>query len=89
MFIQNITKNDGEYCLLLDEIQLLSEFVRVLNAFIKHNNFDIYVTGSNSRFLSSQVDTEFGGRASRIHLLPLTFNEYLSGSKLDKQDALN
>ena len=68
--------------MLLDEIQLLNEFVKVLNGFIKHNNYDVYVTGSNSRFLSSQVDTEFGGRASRIHLLPLAFNEYLSGTNL-------
>lgn len=89
LFIQDITKQEGEYCLLLDEIQLLNEFVRVLNGFIKHNNFDVYVTGSNSRFLSSQVDTEFGGRASRIHLLPLTFSEFLSGTNLDKQEALN
>lgn len=89
MFIQKMTKNAGDYCLLLDEIQLLNEFVRVLNSFIKHNNFDVYVTGSNSKFLSSQVDTEFGGRASRIHLLPLTFSEFLSDTNLDKKDAFD
>ena len=53
------------------------------------DNIDVYVTISNSRFLSSEVDTEFGGRGDRIHLLSLIFNEYLSNTKLDIIDALN
>lgn len=89
MYIQDVTKQEGEYCFLLDEIQLLNEFVRVLNGFIKHNNYDVYVTGSNSRFLSSQVDTEFGGRSSRIHLLPLVYSEYITGSNLSKKEAFD
>jgi len=86
-YIEEKTKSKGYYYLLLDEIQNLEEFVRVLNGFLNHDNFDIYVSGSNSRFLSSQVDTEFGGRSDRIHLLPLSFSEYLSGTKLDTKSA--
>lgn len=88
-YIKDITSNDGQYYLLLDEIQNLDGFVRVLNAFLSHDNFDVYVTGSNSRFLSSEVDTEFGGRGDRIHLLPLTFGEYLTGVDTYKRDALD
>ena len=88
-FIKEKTSKDGYYYLLLDEIQNLENFVRVLNSFLYKGNFDVYVTGSNSRFLSSEVDTEFGGRGDRIHLLPLTFKEFLSGTNLDKRDALD
>lgn len=88
LFIDDKTKGDGDYILLLDEIQNLDDFVRVLNGYLYLKKFDIYVTGSNSRFLSSQVDTEFGGRGYRIHVLPLSFSEYLTGVELDKRDAL-
>ncbi len=88
-YIDKHTSKDGFYYLILDEIQNLENFVRVLNSFLYEDKFDIYVTGSNSRFLSSEVDTEFGGRGDRIHLLPLTFNEYLTGSKLNKTEAFN
>ena len=88
-FIKEKTSRDGYYYLLLDEIQNLENFVRVLNSFLYKGNLDVYVTGSNSRFLSSEVDTEFGGRGDRIHLLPLTFKEFLSGTNLDKRDALD
>ena len=89
LYIQDLTKESGDYYFLLDEIQLLNDFVRVLNGLIRHSNYDVYVTGSNSRFLSSEVDTEFGGRATRIHLLPLSFKEYLSGINIEKRDALD
>lgn len=88
-YIKSKMTEEGIYYLILDEIQNLEEFVRVLNSFIYKGNCDVYVTGSNSRFLSSEVDTEFGGRADRIHLLPLTFSEYLTGTNLEKRDALN
>ena len=88
-YIDDNTKEDGFYYLLLDEIQNLENFVRVLNSFLYKDNLDVYVTGSNSRFLSSEVDTEFGGRGYRIHLLPLSFNEYLQGVDIDKRDALD
>ena len=89
LFIKDLITDNNKYYFLLDEIQNLENFVRVLNSFLKHDNFDIYVTGSNSRFLSSEVDTEFGGRGDRIHLLPLTFGEYLTGINLDRANALN
>ena len=89
LYIQEKAKNPGYYYFLFDEIQNLDEFVRVLNGFLRHENYDIYVTGSNSKFLSSQVDTEFAGRADRIHLLPLSFLEYLSGVDTYKRDALD
>ena len=88
-FIHEQSKDNDHYYLLLDEIQNLENFVRVLNSFIYKGNFDIYVTGSNSNLLSSEVDTEFGGRGDRIHLLPLSFLEYLSNVDLDKRDALD
>ena len=88
-FIEDNSKEEGNYILLFDEIQNLDDFVRVLNGYLSMNRFDIYVTGSNARFLSSQVDTEFGGRGHRIHLLPLTFSEYLTGVDLYKRDALD
>lgn len=89
LYIQDKTSNEGTYYLLLDEIQNLEDFVRVLNGFLNHANFDTYVTGSNSRFLSSEVDTEFGARGDRIHLLPLAFQEFLTGTDLEKRDALD
>lgn len=89
LFVKDLITDNNKYYFLLDEIQNLENFVRVLNSFLKHDNFDIYVTGSNSRFLSSEVDTEFGGRGDRIHLLPLTFKEYLTGINLDRANALN
>ena len=85
---ERITDND-DYYLLLDEIQILDGFVRVLNGFLRHQNYDVYVTGSNSNLLSSNIDTEFAGRASRIHLLPLTFSEFLTDTKLLDYKALN
>ncbi len=88
-YIKSKMTEEGIYYLILDEIRNLEEFVRVLNSFIYKGNCDVYVTVSNSRFLSSEVDTEFGGRADRIHLLPLTFSEYLTGTNLEKRDALN
>ncbi len=88
-YINDKCKEKETYYLLLDEIQNLEDFVRVLNSFLYKGNFDVYVTGSNSKFLSSEVDTEFGGRGDRIHILPLTFKEYLAESSLEKRDALD
>ena len=89
LYINDCVKDDNNYYLLLDEIQNLDDFVRVLNGFLNHKNFDIYVTGSNSYLLSSNIDTEFGGRSSRIHLLPLSFGEYISDVVTDKYTSLN
>lgn len=87
-YINDQINDDNVYFLLLDEIQNLNEFVRVLNGFIRHDNYDVYVTGSNSHLLSKDIDTEFSGRSSRIHLLPLSFTEFLSDSKLEKNESL-
>lgn len=89
LFVKDLIVDDDKYYFLLDEIQNLENFVRVLNSFLKHDNYDVYTTGSNSRFLSSEVDTEFGGRGDRIHLLPLTFNEYLTGVDSNQISALH
>lgn len=69
---------DGEmYYILLDEVQLLKEFEEVLNSLLHIDNVDVYVTGSNSRFLSKDVITEFRGRGDEIHIFPLTFREFM------------
>ncbi len=86
-YIKDITKADADYCLLLDEIQILDSFVGTLNGFLTHSNFDVYVTGSNSQLLSSEIETKFRGRKSSIHLLPLSFSELLSGLGGDAQEA--
>ena len=72
---------------MLDEVQLLENFVGTLNSFLRHNNYDVYVTGSNSKFLSSDIATEFKGRGTEIHVLPLSFEEYRSGLDLPPQEA--
>jgi len=70
---------EGEmYYILLDEIQLMDEFESVLNTLLNFQNADVYVTGSNSKFLSSDVITEFRGRGDEIHVYPLSFSEFLS-----------
>lgn len=70
---------DGEdYFILLDEIQLVSEFESVINGFMHIDNADIYVTGSNSKFLSSDIITEFRGRGDEIRVYPLNFSEFYS-----------
>ena len=63
------------YYIILDEIQMLDEFEDVLNSFLHIRNADVYVTGSNSRFLSSDVITEFRGRGDEIRVHPLSFRE--------------
>lgn len=68
---------DGKmYYLLLDEVQNLDCFETVLNGYLRKKNMDVYVTGSNSKFLSSDVLTEFAGRGDEIHVLPLSFSEF-------------
>lgn len=67
----------GQYYIILDEIQMLDDFVDVLNGLLHIRNADIYVTGSNSHFLSSDVATEFRGRGIEIHMLPLSFAEFM------------
>lgn len=63
---------------ILDEVQLVEDFSEVLNSLLHNKNIDVYVTGSYSHFLSSDIATEFRGRGFVIHLYPLTFSEYLT-----------
>lgn len=79
-FIKDHTNDREEFYLLLDEVQLLDNFTGTLNGFLRHSNYDIYVTGSNSRFLSSDIATEFKGRGTVVHVLPLSFSEYMQGT---------
>ncbi|MDD1375236.1 AAA family ATPase, partial [Metamycoplasma hyosynoviae] len=77
------------YYLFIDEVQKVDNFIAVLNSLRKFENLDIYVTGSNSKFLSSDIATEFRGRGDQIKLCPLTFVEYFESSNLDFNDAFN
>lgn len=78
-YVENKITDSALYYLLLDEVQLLDEFEEVLNSLLHIPNLDIYVTGSNSRFLSKDIITEFRGRGDEIHMFPLTFKEYMQG----------
>ena len=88
-FISERTRGDGLYYLLLDEVQKLDNFAETLNGFLRHENLDVYVTGSNSKFLSSDIATEFRGRGSVITLQPLTFKEIYDAVGGDKNELLD
>lgn len=77
-WIQSRIKDDGQYFILLDEVQLMDHFVNVLNSLADKKNCDVYVTGSNAKFLSRDIATEFGGRGDEIHMYPLSFSEFMS-----------
>lgn len=76
-YIESRITDDEKYYILLDEVQLLKDFEEVLNSLLHIKNIDIYVTGSNSKFLSKDVITEFRGRGDEIHIFPLTFKEFM------------
>ena len=80
-------KSDGMYYLLLDEVQKLGAFESVLNGFLRRENLDVYVTGSNFKFLSKDILTEFRGRGDEVHVLPLSFSEYYTFKQVDKSEA--
>ncbi|MBR7078828.1 MAG: ATP-binding protein [Clostridia bacterium] len=81
---------DGEnYYLLLDEVQLLGAFEAVLNGYLRKPNMDVYVTGSNAKFLSSDVITEFAGRGDEVRMYPLSFSEFMSVYEGDRYDGLS
>ncbi len=82
-------KDDGMYYILLDEVQKLGAFESVLNGFLRKNNTDVFVTGSNSKFLSKDILTEFEGRGDEIHILPLSFSEYYAFRGGDKGEAFD
>lgn len=80
-------KGDEMHYLLLDEVQKLGAFESVLNGFLRNSNVDVYVTGSNSKFLSKDILTEFEGRGDEIHVLPLSFSEYYAFKQGEKGEA--
>ena len=69
-------RRSGKSYLLLDEVRKLGAFESVLNGFLRRENLDVYVTGSNSKFLSKDILTEFRGRGDEVHVLTLSFSEY-------------
>lgn len=81
--------DDGHYFIFLDEIQEVDKFVYLLNGLMQISNVDVYVTGSNSRFLSKDVITEFRGRGDQIHIRPLSFKEYYEAVNQDFDFALD
>ena len=76
-YIESLIEDEEQYYIMLDEVQMLQEFEEVLNSMLHIKNADIYVTGSNSKFLSKDVITEFRGRGDEIHIYPLTFKEFM------------
>ena len=77
-YVKSRITDKDRYYIILDEVQLLDEFEDVLNSFLHIRNADVYVTGSNSKFLSSDVITEFRGRGDEIRVYPLSFREFMS-----------
>ena len=88
-YIRSLIIDDKKYYILLDEIQEVKEFESVLIGFMHINNVDIYVTGSNSKFLSSDIVTEFRGRGDEIRIYPLSFSEFFSVYDGTEEKALN
>ena len=86
-YVHDRIKDKELYYIIIDEVQLMDEFVDVLNSFLHIDNADTYVTGSNSHFLSSDIPTEFRGRGETIHVYPLSFSEFYSAIGGNKQDA--
>lgn len=81
--IDSLMKDGEMYYILLDEVQNVKDFPDVLNSYLKIENADVYVTGSNSKFLSSDIATEFRGRGNEIYMYPLSFSEYYSAVSAD------
>lgn len=86
-YVKSSIRDDKMYYILLDEVQLITHFEDVLNGLMHVNNCDVYVTGSNAKFLSKDIITEFRGRGDQIHIYPLSFSEFLSAYNGSKDDA--
>ena len=76
-YLKRQITDEGDYYILFDEVQMLQDFEEVLNSLLRESNIDIYVTGSNSKFLSKDVITEFRGRGDEVHIFPLSFQEFM------------
>ena len=88
-YIRSQTSGEGKYYLLLDEVQLLDCFESVLNGYLRKDNMDVYVTGSNAKFLSKDIITEFAGRGDEIHMYPLSFAEFMTVYQGDRYEGLS
>ncbi len=88
-YIRSKITDNEMYYLLLDEVQLLDCFETVLNGYLRRENVDVYVTGSNAKFLSSDIITEFAGRGDEIRMYPLSFSEFMSVYGGDKYEGLS
>ena len=88
-YIRSLIKDDKKYYILLDEVQEVRDFESVLIGFLHINNVEIYVTGSNSKFLSSDIVTEFRGRGDEIRVYPRSFAEFYSVYEGSEEKALN
>ena len=88
-YIREKMTDDDMYYLLLDEVQMLDCFEAVLNGYLRKKNMDVYVTGSNAKFLSKDIITEFAGRGDEIHMYPLSFAEFMSIYSGDKYEGFN
>ena len=86
-WVDSQMKDDGQYYIIIDEVQRVEEFVDMLGSLVEMPNADVYVTGSNSHFLSNDVATEFRGRGDEIHVWPLTFSEFMTAYEGDIVDG--
>lgn len=87
--IKSLIEDEEQYYVILDEIQFVPDFSEVLNSLLQIENLDVYATGSNSKFLSSDILTEFRGRGDEIRVYPLSFEEYVSAFNGTEEDAFN
>lgn len=87
-YIRSQIRDGDMYYLLLDEVQMLDCFESVLNGYLRKGNMDVYVTGSNAKFLSSDIITEFAGRGDEIRMYPVSFSEFMTVFPGDKYEGL-
>ncbi len=88
-YIKSLIVDDNPYYILLDEVQMIKDFEEILNSLLHIQNADVYVTGSNSKFLSKDIITEFRGRGDEIHIYPLTYKEFMQAYNGDKYEGWN
>ncbi len=88
-FIRSKVTDREMYYLLLDEVQMMESFEIVLNGYLRKENIDVFVTGSNAKFLSSDIITEFAGHGDEIHMYPLSFSEFMTVFQGDKYEGLS
>lgn len=86
-YVHSMILDKDMYYILLDEVQFVNEFEDVLNSFLHIENADTYVTGSNAKFLSKDIITEFRGRGDQIHLFPLSFSEFMQDNPMEMEQA--